>query len=589
MLRVSSYCLFVTLLISVSAPSLAGIQTNGERVEIKLGRSPIGNYLAGRHAQARHDVNAALKFLLAALKGLPNAPDLRESTFFLLVSEGRIKEALPLARKLIRENPKSPIANLTLAVEALRKRDYASVIARFKDDSHTGLNSFTQPFIKAWALAGQGKSDGAQEALAKLDRRESTKGFYDAHRALLLDFMNDPSAEAAYNALLDKDISGSFQVIQHIGQYYERHGQIEKARAIYDRSRSSMPGTTLFDVAYTRLKSGVRPLKILRSASDGVAAALFTVANSLRLQRAKGTALALVRLALHLRPNFGLAMVLVAEILEEDKRYADANVVYERVALDSPFRTSSDLGLAKNLGSLGQTDRAIALYTEISNRRSHDPEPLIQLGNLLRRLKRWEDAIKVYTDAIARIGIIEKRFWHVLYARGIAYERGNRWPDAERDLLDALKFKPEQPFILNYIGYSWIDQGIHLKRAQKMIRRAAELRPDDGYIIDSLGWGYYKLGKYEEAVKELERSIEIRPEDPIINDHLGDAYWRVGRRLEARFQWRRSLSLDPKKDLDEKIRKKLKFGLGVPNSKEQQPYSEKDPVGGGNPSVRNKI
>ncbi len=588
-LRIYSYCLVVALLTLVPASSLAGTQKNSERVQIKLGHSPIGNYLAGRHAQARHDVDSALKFLLAALKAMPDAPNLRESTFFLLVSEGRIKQALPLARKLIRENPKSPIANLTIAVEALRKRDYASVIARFKDGSHTGLNSFTQPFIEAWALAGQGKADGAQETLSKLDRREATKGFYNAHRALLLDFMDDPGAGAAYNALLDKDISSSFRIIQHIGQYYERLGRSKKARTIYEKSRSHMPGTTLFDVAFKRLNSGVRPQKILRSASDGVAEALFTVANSLRLQRAKETALVLARLALYLRPNFGMAMVLVAEILEEDKRYADANVVYKRVVFNSPFRISSDLGRAKNLGSLGKTDRAIALYKEIASRRRYDPEPLIQLGNLLRRLKRWEDAIRVYTNAIARIGIIEKRFWHVLYARGIAYERANRWADAERDLLDALKFEPEQPFILNYIGYSWIDQGLHLKRAQKMIRRAVELRPNDGYIIDSLGWGYYRLGKYEEAVKELERSIEIRPEDPIINDHLGDAYWQVGRRLEARFQWRKSLSLDPKEELDKKIRKKLKFGLGVSNSEEQQPYYERKPVGGGTPSVRNKI
>ncbi len=579
----------ILLFILVSAANATSTKDDNEIFRIKPGNSSIGNYLAGRHAQARHDMRAAVTFLEAALKAMPHAPNLLQRTFFLLVIEGRIKEALPLAKKLSKENPKAPIAILTLAIDALRRGNFADVIARFKGGTDRGLISFTRPIIKAWALAGEGKSEDAQKTLTKLDGNESTQGLYDVHRALLLDFMGDPGAEAAYQALADKGLTGSIQIVLHMGQYHERRNQPEKARALYDKIRTDLPGTTLFEIADRRLRAGKRPAKLLRSVSDGAAEALFSIANSLRQQRAQETALALARLALYLRPNFPIALVLVADILEDNSRYADANSIYKRIGANSYFRASADLGRAKNMDAMGKTDTAIALYQKIAAQRQHDPQPLIQLGNLFRRHKRWKQAIVVYTDAIARVGILEKRFWRLLYARGIAYERAKRWSDAEKDLLQALEFQPEQPFILNYVGYSWIDQGLHLERAQNMIRRAAELRPRDGFIIDSLGWGYYRLGKYEQAVKELERSIQIRPQDPVINDHLGDAYWRVGRKLEAEYQWKRSLSLNPDKELAAKVREKLKHGLGAPKKWKQNPLYKKEPVGAENPSVPKKI
>jgi tetratricopeptide (TPR) repeat protein len=526
------------------------------------GSSAIGNYLAGRHAQSSHDIQSALVFLNAALGAMPDAPDLKRRTFILLVIEGRIAESLTLARELLDENPKSPIANLTLAVAALAKGDHAGVTKRFADASERGLNSFTGPLLEGWSLAGSGKADAALEALSRLDGSESTQGLHDVHRALMLDFLDDARAAGAYQNLTEKELIGSFRIVQHLGRFYERAGETDKARAVYDKFRADLPGTSLLDMADARLKSGKKPGKLLRNASDGAAEALFSIANSLRRQRARETALVLARLALHLRPDFPIAQILVADILEDDERFADSNAIYAAVGKASAYRVSADMSRAQNLDSLGQTDEAIELYRQVAERRSHDPQPMTLLGNLLRQHERWEDAIQAYTDAISRVGILEKRHWRMLYARGIALERAKRWPEAETDFQKALEFEPEQPFVLNYLGYSWIDRGLHLEKAQQMIRRAVELRPNDGYIIDSLGWGYYRLGKYKEAVKELERAVQIQPEDPVINDHLGDAYWRVGRKLEAHFQWQRSLSLKPEEADAAETRVKLEKGLG---------------------------
>ena len=190
-----------------------------------------------------------------------------------------------------------------------------------------------------------------------------------------------------------------------------------------------------------------------------------------------------------------------------------------------------------------------------------DPEPLISLGDIQRSHDRFAESIDAYDRAFKRIKTLESRHWSLLYARGISLERAKQWSRAEADFLNALDFKPEQPYVLNYLGYSWIEKGTHIDRALEMIRKAANLRPNDGYIIDSLGWGHYKLGNFDNAVRQLERAVELRPQDPIINDHLGDAYWRVGRRNEARHQWRRSLSLDPEPGQAVRIRSKIKDGL----------------------------
>ena len=189
------------------------------------------------------------------------------------------------------------------------------------------------------------------------------------------------------------------------------------------------------------------------------------------------------------------------------------------------------------------------------------PDSLIALGDLLRGEDRFAEAEAAYTRALQRVPAIDRRHWRLLYARGIAYERTKRWPQAEADLLKALELEPEQPFVLNYLGYSWVDQGLNLDRAKAMLHRAVELRPEDGFIVDSLGWAYFRLGEHDKAVTYLERAVELEPGDPVINDHLGDGYWRVGRMREARFQWQRALTFEPEPELATVIQDKLVNGL----------------------------
>jgi Flp pilus assembly protein TadD len=213
------------------------------------------------------------------------------------------------------------------------------------------------------------------------------------------------------------------------------------------------------------------------------------------------------------------------------------------------------------LDELDRTEEAVRLLETMTAQAPKRADAPIALGDLLRGKERYAEAEAAYSQAIAQLPELDRRSWRLLYARGIAYERTGRWPQAEADLLRALELEPDQPFVLNYLGYSWVDQHLNLERAKAMLHRAVELRPEDGFIVDSLGWAYYRLGEHEKAVTYLERAVELEPGDPVINDHLGDAYWRVGRTREARFQWQRALIFEPEADLVPTIQEKLARGL----------------------------
>jgi Flp pilus assembly protein TadD len=234
---------------------------------------------------------------------------------------------------------------------------------------------------------------------------------------------------------------------------------------------------------------------------------------------------------------------------------------YERVPSTSPLSHNARIQRALNLDQLDRTDEAVADLERIVEANASDREAALALGNILRARKKFAECADVYSKAIDSVPRTDKSDWMVLYFRGICYERSKQWPKAEADMKTALELSPDQPLVLNYLGYSWVDQGINLDEGMRMIRRAVEQRADDGYIVDSLGWAYYRMGDFENAVKYLEQAVELKPEDPTINDHLGDAYWRIGRRLEASFQWAHARDLSPEPEDLAKILEKLKTGL----------------------------
>ena len=548
--------------VAAGALMFAPLPAEAGKDRMEPGQTLIGNYLAGRHAQAQKDLSAAADFLGAALKKAPGAPDLLRRTFILMAVEGRMKEAAELARRLLKEKPNSPVAHLILAVTDIKRGRFAAAQKRLKDLPENGLAKFVGPVLRGWSLVGEKKMDAALKLLTDEPQDKAVKPLLAMHAALINEMLGrHDEAEKHFLAVSQSQNGLSLRVVQLLGSLYERTGQTEKARALYDRYLKEQPGSQLLDVAMARLKAGAKPPLKVFSVSDGAAEALFGIASSLRQQNARETALVLGRLALYLKPRFPVMQILLGDILEASDRLEPSLELYSAIDRRSAFSWSARLRIASILDRLERTDEAVKHLGRMAADHPEDPGPLISLGDIQRSHDRFAESIDSYDRAFKRIKTLESRHWSLLYARGISLERAKQWSRAEADFLNALDFKPEQPYVLNYLGYSWIEKGTHIDRALEMIRKAANLRPNDGYIIDSLGWGHYKLGNFDNAVRHMERAVELRPQDPIINDHLGDAYWRVGRHREADFQWRRALSLDPEDELIAKLRLKLKQGL----------------------------
>ena len=549
-----------------------------DKHHLEPGKTMSGNYLAGRHAQAQRDLSAAADFLGAALKQSPDTPDLLRRTFIMMAAEGRINEAAMFAQRLVDANTNAPVAALTLAITDIKKGHYAAAEARLKEMSTDGLSGFVSPVLRAWSLMGMKKSRQALKLLTapppgkdkgndmSKDKDDATRTLHAMHAALMNEMLGqNAEAEKLYLSIHQDPANLSLRVVQLLGALYERTGKTEKAQALYDGYLKAQPGSQFLDEALKRLKSGKRGGLKTHSVADGAAEVLFGIAGSLRQGNSQDTAVVLGRLALYLKPQFPAMQILLGDTMESANRLEPALGIYSSIDRQSSFSWPARLRVASILNRLERTDDAVSHLNRMADDRKADPAPLISLGDILRGHERFEEAVKAYDRAFARIKNPEPRHWTLLYARGIALERSKQWLRAEADLLSALKLNPDQPYVLNYLGYSWIDKGLYLERAQGMITKAAELRPNDGYVIDSLGWAHYRLGQFEDAARELERAVELRPEDPVINDHLGDAYWRVGRKREAAFQWNRSLTLNPEKALITEINRKLKSGLGDDN------------------------
>ena len=531
--------------------------------------SAAGSYLAGIQAQRHRDFSVAADYLHEALLTTPANSRLRRRTYLALVASGRMAEAVELARRIVAVNDKSPLANLTLVAAAMKQGDFAAAQRRLGNMPKAGFNRFMVPLLWSWTIAAQGRSEAAIAALEPVSGISGLQVLYQLHRGLISDLAGDTdAAETAYVKAAGKQ--PTLRVVQMLGSLYERADRGAKATALYGKFVAENPDTLVLESAMRRARSGKFVQRVVGGAGQGMAEAFFNVASSVTRSRSAEHALVYGRLALYLRPRFPLAKVMVAGILESMGRYDEAMAVYDSIDRTSSVYWSARLRKASALESQGRIEAAIAELTRMAEENAARSDALITLADMLRGEKRYEESVDIYNRAVKRIGELKKRHWSLLYARGISFERSKKWQRAEEDFLEALKLSPDQPYVLNYLGYSWVDQGINLKRAQKMIERAVKLRPNDGYIVDSLGWVLYRVGDFKGAALQLERAVVLRPADPTINDHLGDAYWKVGRLQEARYQWRRALSLKPEPEAIPAIQNKLRRGLAADDKDEKK-------------------
>lgn len=541
--------------------------TTGETVVLAEAPSDstLGAYLAGQVAGARQDLTAAARFMLEVQAADPENKELLSLTFATCAAAGLMDDARRLAPAVVAANPQDGSALLVLAAGSAMQGDWQGVRADAARLASDGLAGALRALIAAWATLPDRGLDAAKDALQPLARQPGIEVLHQLHLALMADVSGDVAeAKAAYEkALAVSADKRSLRLALLVGNFYERNGETAAAVKLYQDFLAGGSGLGVVEAALQRAEAGgAAPKPLVGSAAEGMAEVLFQIASILAQESVLDPALIQVNLARELKPGFDGASMLLGEILQKQNRRAEAIAAYQSVAADSLHAWSAGLSLAEVYYDEKRVDEAVATYEQLAAAQPKDYQPLFLEGNILRAEQRFAEAADAYDRALARVGAPQRWHWPLFYYRGIAYERQGKWAEAEADFLKALELEPEQPQVMNYLAYSWTEQKVNLDRAREMLTRAVELRPQDGYIVDSLGWLLYRQKDYAGAVGYLERAVELEPGEAVINDHLGDAYWQVGRKREARVQWNRALSFAPADDLDEDaVRQKLEGGL----------------------------
>lgn len=523
-------------------------------------QTTTGNYLAGREALADMRTDDAARYFNDAATGDWDNPILVERSFIAYAANGQIPDSARVARHLLELSAPNDLATLILGVEALKDRRYAAAARELENvggDTYAGIAGGV---LRAWALTADGRLDEANKLLDTIGQG-GLEDFLVFHRALMADVAGR-SADAltlgqkAYEA--DPHVARIVEAYTRMLGNAGRFDEAEKVLADYASQGLSHP---LIDAVKAKIDLKQRPGVFAADVQAGAAELFHSIGVALAREGTGDIAAVFLQLGMYLDPEADVIDLVYAQMLDAAGQHEVANAIYNKLPTKSPLKPMAVVRVAENLDALGEHDEALRQLGNIVTTNPGDLEALSVLGDLQRGAKKYAEAADTYTRALAVSGGESPSDWRFYYVRGISYERSKEWPKAEADFTKALKLNPDQPQVLNYLGYSWVDQGMNLLPALEMIQKAVAAAPNDGYIIDSLGWAFYRLGRYDEAVTQLEQAVQLRSTDPEINDHLGDAYWQAGRKLEARFQWNIASSVDKEGTVKERVALKLKNGL----------------------------
>ena len=530
-----------------------------------LAQSVSGAYLAGRQAASQNDFKNASTYFVKSLARDSANPELMEGAVSSLLALGKIKQAVPIAKAIEQLELRSQTASMILIADLVMREDFEGVIARTGDNG--GIGPLVDTLVSAWAKLGQGKVAAAFEEFDVVAEQPGMSGFATYHKAMAFAVVGD--FKGANNLFSSSNADGASAT---------RRGAMARAEVLSQLGRNADAVQSLrlafgdatdpeLDALLETLKAGTMvPFTHATSASDGIAEVFYSLAGALRGEAGADYTLLYARLAYSLRPDHIDALLLSAELLEELGQFDLAIDAYKKVPRTDTASHTAELGRAAALRSSGKPDAAVEVLAQLARRFPDMAIVHSTLGDALRNQDEFVYAVGSYDRALELVPEGSRGRWFFHYARAIAHERLDNWGQAEADFRAALELNPEHPQVLNYLGYSMVEKQINLAEALDMIERAVAARPDSGFIVDSLGWVLYRLGRYGEAVAHMERAVELMAVDPVVNDHLGDVYWAVGRKREAEFQWSRALSFVDPTEVDgeadpDRMRRKLEVGL----------------------------
>lgn len=536
----------------------AGLQEGARAPDREL---PFGEYLAGRHASYNMDIRAAADYNLKALSLDPANLLLQRRTLSLAIADGRFEEAFDIAHSLEINDRADDLLYLLLFMEQAKTGHFSRALILLDRMGDVGVYGLFKPLLTAWTYAAEGEGEKVRAVLETALKDPSFRSFKLYHAGLIYEFAGlEEEAGEAYAAALVKTGVITLRNVEAYGRFLQRSGRLQDAAQLYLNYLERVPENAPLIAAQKEMEAGVIPTAFVQDMSGGVAEIFYTAATFLMQDNIRQPATLYLRSAGYMRSDFDFADYLLGQIFEIDEYFTGALEMLGKIPETSPLYFQARLQAAWILDKMEDVDGAVQAMTALSAKYPQKTEIYGALGDLYRMHSRFGEAAVEYTRLIDGIEEPEERHWSLFYTRGIVLEREKRWADAERDFRKALELRPEQPQVLNYLAYSWVDQGMRYDEARKMLERAVEIRPYDGYIVDSLGWALFRMGDVAGAVKILEKAVLLQTDDWAINDHLGDVYWHVGRKNEARFQWRHALSLRPDEDNIPLIKTKIKHG-----------------------------
>jgi tetratricopeptide (TPR) repeat protein len=547
----------------LAAALMLSAATSPSKAEFSLSdiSSFSGNYLAGLSASKERDNSVAADYLSKALLTDPNNPVLIEKLFYLEVAAGNLPDAEELAIKILSFNSQQRLARIVLGLRDFRIHHYVQARKHFGEAAYTPIGELTSSLLSAWSSAGEGNLSASLKELDKLDGNDSFANFKSYHAALIADYLqNAIRAEASYKKAYAQ-AGTSLRVVQAYGNFLERHKRRDEAIKIYQAFLAGGEKNSIVEAALAAAQSGKIPEPFIATPAAGASEAMFSLASAMTDDQSIDVALPYAQLAISLKGDRPVLDTLLGDIYVNTKHFDEAIAAYDKVPQTSPLRVNADTEIAVNLQRLERSKEAQAKLINIVTKDPKNYDVLMTLGNVYRSDEQYAEAAETYTKALALVATPDKDQWRAFYYRGIAYEQQKIWDKGEADFRKALALSPDEPMVLNYLGYAMIERKINLTEALGMAKKAVELKPNDGYIVDSLGWAYFQLGDYEQATEQIERAVDLNPADPTIGEHLGDAYWRVGRKLEAKFQWQHAKDNKPAPEDLKRVEDKLRNGL----------------------------
>jgi len=570
---------------------LAGVALWVLPVQAKEDTKPLqitsfsGAYLAAHIAESDNDLDDAITYYKQALAFAPDDKDLQQSLMLALVAQGRFEESLVYADKLKEVPDVERFSRLALAVDSFHKKDYTKAQYWLKLSVESDLDRLLAGVMDGWAKEGAGDASEAMDSIDKLKGPDWFSLFKSFHRALIADAagLGNKADEIYAATMADTTAGGSapetwMRNAQAYASFLARKGEKSKALAVLNQAETFAPGKLEITTLRDRISKGEKIEPFITSPADGASEILLDLATALNRGGGEPFVRLYLQYALALKPDSDAALVQLAAVAEQLKDGEGAVALYRRIPASSPLKELSDLQIGLNLADLDKHDEAIAHLKAYLDKHPDDMRAYLALGGVYGSKEDFRSAADLYDKAVAQLKNPTAANWNIFYQRGIAYERLKEWPKAEPNFRKALELQPDQPQVMNYLGYSWVDMNMNLKEGLAMIQKAVDLRPNDGYIVDSLGWAYFRMGRFDDAVREMERAVSLKPEDPVLNDHLGDAYWRVGRKLEATYQWTQARDLKPDPDVLATLQQKLLKGLPPIESNTAQETPKVKPV-----------